>query len=635
MKKILSCLILLMSAAMLFASCTGSGTETTADEVTTEAPEAAKLTVIADGTTEYKLIRAEKASNEIKDAFVRLKNAINEKYGISITLDDDFEMPGTDASARHPYEILVGETAREESVAALDGLGYNDSVIAVSGSRIVISGGNDESAVRAVDLFIEKYLTDGSLVLSADLYDVTRAEYAKENVTLGGTPIGEYTVAYVSGCADYAKELAHRIGKLTGARLDVVSEKKAPSEHLISIGYDVSAKDGGIDDFSIRASGTSLIVSAGNKTAIGMACAKLSKLLADDKTAYELTDLALEYTLPASRDYVDDIFSLPMHWDIEFETPDWMLDFDEKMAATLDPDGRLMSCAHRGDMLYYPENSIEGIISAIRMGCDMIEIDPRLTKDGVFVLIHDATLTRTTNVEQMAGKNGLPSSYNVEDWTYAQLMQLSLKEANGGSSAALTPYKIPTLEEAIKVSANRIFIRLDVKGATGSSTPFWKYERDIWPLLTKYEAYSNVIFTWHSFFSSSGYAIPVGYRAKAQALGAYPAPVFVSDGGTLTATMRPIRSYDFNPGVRLGCNFADYSYKTYLEKNADKLAAYKTKLRTYADVHGTSSSYPENKESYDFYEALYEGGINYMLVNKALLLCSYIAQTSEPTPYTK
>ncbi|MGM9643291.1 MAG: glycerophosphodiester phosphodiesterase family protein [Eubacteriales bacterium] len=634
MKKPLSYLILLLAAAMLFASCTGNGTATT-EETTAEAPEAEKLSIIADGATEYKLIRSEKASSEIKSAFTRLRAAINEKYGVSIVLDDDFEMPGTDVSARHPYEILVGATNREESGAALNGLGYNDSVIAVKGSRVVISGGNDEAVVRAVDLFIEKYMTDGSLSLASDLLDVTKAEYAKENVTVGGVPLGEYTVAYASGYADYAKELAHRIGKLTGARLNVVVERNAPEEHVITVKLDVSAKDGGPDDFAIRSSDTSLTVSAGNKTAVGMACARLSELLADEKVAYELSDLEFEYTLPASRDYVDDIFSLPMHWAIEFKTPDWMLDFDEKMAATLTPDGRLMSCAHRGDMVYYPENSIEGIISAIRMGCDMIEIDPQLTKDGVFILIHDATLTRTTNVEEMAGKNGLPSSHNVADWTYEQLMQLNLKEGNGGSSAKLTPYKIPTLEEVIKVSANRIFIRLDVKGPSNSSTPFWNYERDIWPLMTKYKSYSNVIFTWHSWFTASSYDIPRTYRAKAEALGAYAPPVFVPDGGTLSSTMRPIRSNNFNPGVRLGCDFSKYSYTTYLADNAEKLAAYKTKLRTYADVHGTSSSFPENSESHEYYAALYEGGINYQLVNKALLLCTYIAENFEPTPYSK
>ncbi len=607
----------------------------TSSESQTDPLPAEDLKIIADGATEYILVRSSKAPQSITDAFVKLRATIKDKYGIQIKVIDDFEKPGTDPSTRHPFEILVGDTNREESAQAVEAIAYNDTVIAAVGDRVVISGGNNEAVVRAVDIFIEKYLTDGSLSLSSDLLDIGKAEYSKQNITIGGAPISDYTVVYATNFADFADTIVHRIGMMSGIKLAAVQEKNAPADKTISIRFNASEKTYGVDDFSIIGEGNSLTVTAANKTAVGMACGELLDILENDKTAYEISDLALDYVLPASRDYVNDIESFPLHWAMEFDTPDWMLDFDEKYAATLDPTTRLMSCAHRGDMVYYPENSIEGIISSIMMGCDMIEIDPRKTKDGVLVLLHDATLTRTTNVADMAGKNGLPKSHNVSDWTYEQLMQLNLKEKTGGNSAKVTPYKIPTLEEAIKVSANRIYIRLDVKGPDGSSTPFWDYRKDIWPLMEKYKSYSNVIFTWHAWFRSDSYAIPKEYRAKAEALGAYPAPVFVPDESTLSTTMRPIRSNEFNPGVRLGCDFSKYSYKTYLKDNESKLNAYKTKLRTYADVHGTNSEFPENQESFEYYEALYEAGINYQLVNKALLLCRYIAENCAPAPYTK
>jgi glycerophosphoryl diester phosphodiesterase len=278
-------------------------------------------------------------------------------------------------------------------------------------------------------------------------------------------------------------------------------------------------------------------------------------------------------------------------------------------------------------MVYYPENSIEGIISAIMMGCDMVEIDPRLTKDGVFVLLHDATLDRTTNVADMAGKNGLPTSTSVSAWTYEQLMQLNLKTGTGGDSATVTPYKIPTLDEAMKVCANRIFIRLDVKGPDGSDLPFWDFEKDIWPLMQKYESYSNIIYTWHSWFKSNSYKLTNTYREKALALSGKAGIVFIGDQNTLASNNKIIKGHDFNPGIRLFVNFGDVNYKTYLKDNASKLNSYKGKLRTYADVHNG------NNESKEFYAELYEAGINYHLVNKAFLLCTYIADNFEPTPY--
>ena len=634
MKKITQYLILLLAIALLLSSCSGGADESTTESPTseevTEAPAVQNIIFIADGTTEYNMVRSEKASNKITEAFIKLRGAINDTYGANIKLTDDFEKPGTDPATRYAYEILVGNTNREESAAALEGLGYSDSVIAVIGNRLVISGGSDDAVVHAVDLFIEKYVTGSTLELPGNLRDTFVSEYEKTDVTIDGTPLSDYVIVYGSSYSEYAKIFADRIGKVTGIRFALVSDKAEVSEHEIVIGSTSRtgiAADFGVDDFEIKASGKSLHLIAPNKTALGMCCAKLIDTLSNEKTSYTLSEFALKYTLPASRDYVNDIESLPLHWAMEFETPDWMLDYNEKYAASMDPTSRLMSCAHRGDMVYYPENSIEGIISAIMMGCDMVEIDPRLTKDGVFILLHDATLKRTTNVEEFIGKPGFPNSYEVSSWTYEQLMHLNLKTGTGGDSAKITPYKIPTLDEAMKVCANRIFIRLDVKGPDGSDLPFWDFEKDIWPLMQKYESYSNIIYTWHSWFKASSYKLTETYREKALALCGKPGIVFIGDQNTLANNNKIIRAHDFNPGIRLFVNFSEVDYKKYLSDNKTKLNAYKSKLRTYADVHNG------NNESHAFYAELYEAGINYMLVNKALSLCTYIASNCEPASY--
>ncbi len=646
MNKLIKFLLLLLAAAMIFAACEGGGDTTSAIETDemTDAPSAEDIKIVADGASEYKIIRGERAGNDVINAAVAFRAEIREKYGISLKIEDDYEKPGTDPATRHQFEILIGSTNREESSAATEELSYNDSVIAVIGSRIVISGGNDEAIIRALSLFSEKYLAQDGITLPGDLHEINAAEYQKQNITIGGIPLEDYVIGYNSGYSDMAKELAHRLGKLCGVRMRLSNAKDVENEHMIfvSVGsyyaniYDSVPVKFGPDDFmissAILANDNKNLINffADNKTSVGMACAEFVDILAkDDKTAYELSDIKFEYKLPATRDYINDIESLPMHWAIEFDTPDWMLDFDEKYAATIDPSGRLMSCAHRGDMVYYPENSIEGIISSILMGADMVEIDPRKTKDGVFILLHDETLTRTTNVSEMAGKNGLPTSHKVSDWTYEQLMQLNLKEKSGGSSANVTVYKIPTLEEAIKVCANRIYIRLDVKGPANSSNPFWDYERDIWPMMEKYKSYSNIIFTWHDWFTANNYKIPVTYREKAETLGAYPAPMFVSDAKTLANTMRPIRSHELNPGVRLFIDANTANYSEYIKDNKSKLDSYRGKLRTYIDAHN------QGNESHEFYAELYEGGINYLLVNKALLLCQYIAENFDPAPYTE
>lgn len=102
--------------------------------------------------------------------------------------------------------------------------------------------------------------------------------------------------------------------------------------------------------------------------------------------------------------------------------------------------------AHRADWRNAPENSIEAIESAIAMGVDMIEIDVQKTKDGQLVLMHDKSLNRTTD--------GLGL---IEEWTLDSIKTLYLKNGQG----RVTPFKIPTLKEALLACKGRVLINLD------------------------------------------------------------------------------------------------------------------------------------------------------------------------------
>jgi glycerophosphoryl diester phosphodiesterase len=54
--------------------------------------------------------------------------------------------------------------------------------------------------------------------------------------------------------------------------------------------------------------------------------------------------------------------------------------------------------AHRGASAHAPENTLHAFELAVRQGADAFELDVRLTRDGAPVVIHDATLKRTTNL---------------------------------------------------------------------------------------------------------------------------------------------------------------------------------------------------------------------------------------------
>ena len=53
--------------------------------------------------------------------------------------------------------------------------------------------------------------------------------------------------------------------------------------------------------------------------------------------------------------------------------------------------------AHRGGRARAPENTLEAMQLGIAEGADAIEFDVRLTADGEVVVIHDATVDRTTD----------------------------------------------------------------------------------------------------------------------------------------------------------------------------------------------------------------------------------------------
>ncbi len=102
--------------------------------------------------------------------------------------------------------------------------------------------------------------------------------------------------------------------------------------------------------------------------------------------------------------------------------------------------------AHRGDWRYAPENSLAGIEHSIAVGVDVVELDLQLTKDSVLIVMHDATLNRTTT-----GK-GL-----VADWTLDSIRTLKLKNGCG----IRTKHGVATLEEALFVAKGKILINLD------------------------------------------------------------------------------------------------------------------------------------------------------------------------------
>src|SRR5262245_3692480 len=87
-----------------------------------------------------------------------------------------------------------------------------------------------------------------------------------------------------------------------------------------------------------------------------------------------------------------------------------------------DREGRPMIVAHRGDSYRAPENTIEAARLGFEAGADAWELDVRLTADGVPVVIHDATLARTTDVaRRFAGDPRAGLGFPVAAFTWVEI----------------------------------------------------------------------------------------------------------------------------------------------------------------------------------------------------------------------
>lgn len=105
--------------------------------------------------------------------------------------------------------------------------------------------------------------------------------------------------------------------------------------------------------------------------------------------------------------------------------------------------------AHRGASGYAPENTRAAFEKAIAMGADAIETDVRLTVEGALVLVHDATVTRTTDGRGPVG-----------DHTLAELRAL---DAGSWFDPAFAGERVPTLAELIEDFVPRIPVVLEIK----------------------------------------------------------------------------------------------------------------------------------------------------------------------------
>ena len=131
--------------------------------------------------------------------------------------------------------------------------------------------------------------------------------------------------------------------------------------------------------------------------------------------------------------------------------------------------------AHRGASAYAPENTVPAFTLAAEQGATFVEFDLQLTKDRQIVCLHDNSLERTTDVEDVFPDRYVALSASsratgegpqatrrwvIDDFTLAELKRL---DAGAWFHAKFRDTRIPTFAETIDSLRGRSGLFIELK----------------------------------------------------------------------------------------------------------------------------------------------------------------------------
>jgi glycerophosphoryl diester phosphodiesterase len=124
--------------------------------------------------------------------------------------------------------------------------------------------------------------------------------------------------------------------------------------------------------------------------------------------------------------------------------------------------------AHRGASAYAPENTVPAFQLAAEQGATFVEFDLQLTKDRQIVCLHDNSLERTTDVEEVfpdrfrrpGGGEQTARRWMLEDFTLAEIKRL---DAGTWFDAKFRGTRVPTFGETIDALRGRSGLFIELK----------------------------------------------------------------------------------------------------------------------------------------------------------------------------
>ena len=244
--------ILLLASSFLMTACkkdepketTPAGTTPTATtpaittpEVTTkpeENPPVVHASILVENLKNYEIVSAKGASNEVSKMTKTLQETMQNIYQIPINFKT------ANAYNIKDYEILVGDTGREESQTFLSDLKWDDYGYGIVGNKLVIAGKNEDGTFAALCEFILQLATnaDSEVFFSNENQSIERAVYPYETITVNGIAAEDLSILCnqqeLGGVAQIFRDA---IIEACGIAVPIVTDKDIDSiENKIVIG---------------------------------------------------------------------------------------------------------------------------------------------------------------------------------------------------------------------------------------------------------------------------------------------------------------------------------------------------------------------------------------------------------------
>ncbi len=241
-RKIAALLLAMLFILSAFVAC-DTPSVTPPDDGSTEITEAPGVDyqITEKNLAEYTIVRADKASNEIKTAAYNFRLELKAAFGSEVGIQSDW-IKNVEDLPTNAKEIVIGSTNRPDGVEIEHELRENDYAVICKNDRIFIIGGSDSSTLKALEYFKATYLNTEKKTISLNTKLVYKSlyEYPISRIEINGVNLRDYTVVIPDkadlSTAYAALNLSDFLLANAGFEMTISTDKEAEVEYEILIG---------------------------------------------------------------------------------------------------------------------------------------------------------------------------------------------------------------------------------------------------------------------------------------------------------------------------------------------------------------------------------------------------------------